>query len=168
MQKKTYQFTGVVEEVNYHMTHTAVFLPHHIIIELPKGRSKVSGTMNGAPFSVSIQSRRDGSKYFSISSPLAAAALVAPGDAVKVVFQLFDPYRVEIPESFENVLKVDEQPQRHYRKITSLKHRNLEHYFEAAKGFDSRIRKSFEVIQRAKAASLESVKNKKRKNDRQN
>lgn len=151
-KKKKFEFVGVVEEVRFNLVNTAVFLPHHVIVDIPRGRPRVSGIINGIPFSLCIQYRKEVGRFFSINSALRQAAGIEAGDPVKVFFTILDMNKVEIPDALETVLSVDDQAKRAWRKLSGNIKRNLSDYISSAKGFDSRIKRSIETVQKAKLA----------------
>lgn len=165
MQRRKFEFVGVVEEVRFHRMHTAVFLPHHIFTELPKGRHKVSGLMNGVPFSITIQNRKDKGWFLSVNARLRCIANIEPGDPVKVSFHILDNTRVEVPEIFETVPGAEDLKLKRFRAVEQ---RNLIQYLEAAKNADTRLRKFVETVQRSKVGEVkpDELSRKKKKNRR--
>jgi hypothetical protein len=152
--KKKYTFTTSLELVDFNLVNSAVFLPHDINIELPKGRLKANGSMNGAPFSLSIQYRKDFGRFFSVSSALRMEANIQPGDNVTVTFRLMEIEKVEIPEELEMVLGEDDKARKEWSKVPAKVRRVLGQYVDSAKKIDSRIRRALEMVQKAKAGLL--------------
>lgn len=152
--RKHFTFSGIVESVQFNLVTTAVFLPHHVIIELPKGRVKASGIINGIPFSSSVLYRRDTGRFFSISSALREAANIEPGDAVNVTFRIIEAEKVEVPEERETVLDEDDKAKKVWR-MTSRQD-VLASYFHSAKQIDMRMRNAFERVEKAKAQRQQS------------
>jgi hypothetical protein len=139
-----------LEEVKIGFIRTAVFLPREITVLLPKGRKRVKGLMNGAPFSTSIQYKRDGTQFFAINAELREAAAIRPGDPVKVLFTLIKEEAIEIAPELETVIALDDGVGRVWNGFTAGLQKNLTHYVDTAKKLDSRIRKSFELIKKSK------------------
>jgi hypothetical protein len=161
---RIYTFDSVLEAVKLNQITTAVFLPHHIIIELPKGRLRVSGTINGTPFSLAIQFKKDGSRYIAIGAGLRRTAKIEVGDELHVAFRVLNLKEVDLPRSFETVLKQDDEVKRISRLI--LKDTKLiASFINTAKNLDSRVRKCIEIVQRSKSAGKSRLpNNKKNKN----
>lgn len=165
-EKKTFTFAGIAESVQLNLTTTAVFVPHHINIELPRGRYKVIGLMNGVPFSTSLQFRKDVGRFFSINSDLMHSARIAIGETVDVSFRLINPEKVEIPEERETVVIPNDKEKRVW-KTSSLKlDKVLAAYVDSAKKIDSRMKRAIETVQKSKAELLQTLgpKKKKKKN----
>jgi hypothetical protein len=165
-ETRIYTFDSVLEAVKFNQITTAVFLPHHTIIELPKGRIRVSGTINGTPFSLAVQFKKDGSRYIAIGAGLRRAAGIEIGDQLHIAFRVLNLKEVDLPRSFENVLKQDDELKRISRII--LKDTKLiTSFVNTAKNLDSRVRKCIEIVQRSKSAGRSSLSNKKKnKNNR--
>ena len=137
---------------------TAIFLPREIIRQLPKGRVRVEGTFNGAPFALAVLHRKDGSRYFSVSAPLRKVAGIKAGDPVVVLFKLVDPDKLEVPEELEAVLSQDDQAREAWDKLTTGYKRSLIYYVTSVKNVDSRINRSLDILNRAKAGLLHGQK----------
>jgi hypothetical protein len=161
--KTTFTFTSILESVNFNSISTAVFLPHHIIVELPKGKIRVSGIINGAPFSLAIQYRKDGSRYFSVGAPLRKAAKIQAGDKVNVSFRILDLQNVELPESFE-YLSREGTSANTILPLSDGTKKFLATYIAEVKNIDSRIRRAVETVKKGKAAVMQAQQNKKNRN----
>jgi uncharacterized protein YdeI (YjbR/CyaY-like superfamily) len=135
-------------------------LPEEIIEQLPKGRVRVKGTFNGAPFSLAVQHLKDGKYYFSVSAPLRKAARIKPGEKGEVTFKIVDPDKIEIPEELEAVLAQDDLAMKAWKKLTTGYQRSLIHYVTSVKNVDSRIKRSLQLMEKAKAGLLHGAKNK--------
>jgi hypothetical protein len=160
-EKKNYIFNGILEEVKRNRITAAVFLPHHIIIGLPKGRSRVTGIINGEPFSQSIQSRKDGSRFFTIGAALRKAARLETGDPVSVSFRILGTKSVDLPDNFESVTSEIRRPK---KNVGSKRNGLLSDYADAIRNLDSRVRKAFEIVQRSKSSPQTAQPNKKNRN----
>jgi hypothetical protein len=162
--KINYTFSGVLQAVDISFIKTVVFIPRDIIVALPKGRKKVTGLMNGAPFSLSVLYRKDGTQFFAVSRSLQEAAAIKPGDPVKVVFSLLDT-RHELSAQFETRLSNDDDAGRVWNGFTAGLQNGLTHYVDTVKKLDSRIRKSFEWVERSKTnPAAKPLKRRKTKN----
>lgn len=142
-----FEFVATLEEVSFNLTTAAIFIPHSISISIPRGNQKVIGLMNGVPFSIGLQFRKDAGRYLSVSSPLRRAAKISPGDSVEVTFRLINVNKVEVPETL-NKLAVKLPKGKSTNDKTSL---TIENYLDAAARIDIRIRNAIKRIRKAKA-----------------
>ena len=154
LQKKKYQFTGVLSPIDGVFLKTAIFLPDEIVRQLPAGRIRVEGTCNGAPFALAIQHVKNGGYYFSVSAGLRKAARIKEGDRADVVFRVVDPTKLSVPEEFEAVLSQDDEARAVWNKLTNGYQRSLLHFVNSAKSSDVRIARSIDLLERAKAGRL--------------
>lgn len=157
-QARTFSFTTKLAEIESRFIKTAIFLPKEIIRTLPEGRIRVQGTFNGAPFALAVQNLKDGSRFFSVGAPLRKAAKIRLGDVVKVTFKIVDPDKLEIPEELEAVLSQDDDAKKAWDKLTTGYRRSLIHYITSVKNVDSRITRSIDLLNRAKAGLLHGQK----------
>ncbi len=160
VQELTFRFETRLSEIDAVFLKTAIFVPAEVVSRLPKGRIRVQGSCNGAPFSLAVQNRADGSRYFSVSASLRKAARVQVGEKVTVTFQLVDTDKLEIPEEFEAVLSQDEEARKAWDKFTRGYQRSLIHYVTSVKNVDSRIKRSVDLLNRAKMGLLHGQKKK--------
>ena len=158
--RMTFRFRTTLSEIEGLFIKTAIFLPEEIIHALPKGRVRVKGTMNSAAFALAVQHLKDGSRYFSVSAPLRKAAGIRMGDPVEVYFQLVDPDKLDMPEELEAVLDQDELAREAWDKLTTGYQRSLIHYITSVKNVDSRIKRSIDLLNRARAGLLHGQKKK--------
>lgn len=135
-----------------------LFLPEEIVEALPKGRLRTKGTMNGAPFSLAPQYKKDGSRFFSVSASLRRAAKIKVGDLVDVTFKLVDASVVDMPEELEAVLEQDEKAMKVWNTFTLGLQRGLIHYITSVKNVDSRIKRVLDIVERAKLGMLHAQK----------
>ena len=156
-----FTFTSILETVHFNVISTAVFLPHHIIVDLPKGRLRVSGLINGAPFSLAIQYRKDGSRYFTVGAALRRAAKIEPGDTVNVSFKVLDLNNVELPEALEFTVRSSIETGKLFQLPGGSK-KILSNYIDQVKNIDSRIRHAVETVQKAKTGLLQRQQNKRK------
>lgn len=156
-----FTFTSILETIHFNVISAAVFLPHHIIVDLPKGRLRVSGLINGAPFSLAIQYRKDGSRYFTVGAALRKAARIEPGDTVFVSFKVLDLNNVELPEALEFTVRSSIETGKLFRASSGSK-KLLSSYITEAKNIDSRIRHAVEIVQKAKTGLLQPQQNKRK------
>jgi hypothetical protein len=140
-----------------------IYLPESIVKILPKGRIRTKGTINGAAFALAPLYKKDGARFFSISAALRKAAKIREGDAVDVRFTLVDSDIIDIPEELDAVLEQDEEGKRVWETFTKGMQRSLIHYITSVKNVDSRIKRSLELVAKAKSRSLSIQKQKAKK-----
>jgi hypothetical protein len=161
-RKSSFEFTTTLADIKAVFMKTAIFLPGKIIVQLPESRVRVKGTMNGAPFAQAVQHLKDGSRYFSVSGSLRKAAGIKTGERVVVKFKLVDPDIVDMPEELDAVLEQDPLAMKAWCELTRGYQRGLIHYVTSVKNVDSRIKRSIELMERAKAGLLHGQKRKKK------
>lgn len=159
-RKTSFRFITTLSTIKAAFVNTAIFLPEEIIEQLPKGRVRVKGTFSGALFSLAVQHLKDGARYFAVSAPLRKAAGIKPGDKVEVTFKLVDPDKIDIPEELKAVLAQDDLAMKAWKKLSTGYQRSLIHYVTSVKNVDSRIKRSLQLMERAKAGLLHGQKNK--------
>lgn len=153
-KKKTFSFHTVLSETDALFMRYVIYLPEEVVNQLPAGRVRVEGTVNGAPMALAVQHLKDGSRYFSVSAALRRAARVAVGGVVKVKFNIVDPGKLEVPEELEAVLSQDDDARKAWDKLTTGYQRSLIHYITSVKNVDSRIKRSLDLLNRAKEGRL--------------
>ena len=153
-RKSKFAFKAVLSEVDATLIKTALFLPEDVVRQLPPGRVRVEGTMNGASFALAVQHMKGRGRFFSVSGPLRKAAKIRAGDKVDVSFVLVDPDRLDLPEELEAVLSQDDEARKAWDKLTTGYRRSLIHYVTSVKNVDSRIKRSFMLLEKAKAGLL--------------
>lgn len=158
VKKQVFSFQTRLSDIDAVLIRTAIFLPVNIVNQLPGGRIRVKGTINGAPFALAVQNLKDGSRYFSVGAPLRKAAKIKVGDVVKVDFRIVDSDTVEIPEELEAVLSQDDEGKQVWEKLTKGYQRSLIHYITSVKNVDSRIKRALDLVARAKAGLLHGQK----------
>jgi hypothetical protein len=162
---KIYTFDSVLEAVKFNQVTTAVFLPHHTIIEIPKGRIRVSGTINGTPFSIAVQFKKVGSRYIAVGAALRRTARIKIGDQVHVAFRVLNLKEVDPLRPLETVLKVDDDVKRISRSI-SKDTKLITSFVNTVIHLDSRVRKSIEIVQRSKSVGQSPLPNNKKNKDK--
>ena len=162
--KNEFSFVAPLETVKLKHLTTAVYLPHHIIVDLPKGRLRVSGTLNGFPFSLAIQYRRDGSRFFTVGAGLRRDARVVAGDQVSVSFKVLSLKNVELPSVLESVIHQENEVRKIGKKFSGTGKYEFTDYIHEVKNMDVRIRRSIEKIQRGKIAAPLPQQNRKNRN----
>ena len=157
---KDFHFKGKLSPIKGTFLNTVIYIPVNIVKALPKGRVRTKGTINGAPFALAPQYRKDGSRFFSVSAALRKAAKIKEGGAVDVKFRLVDADTVDIPEELEAVLEQDDEARKVWDTFTKGMQRSLIHYVTSVKNVDSRIKRSLELMEKAKTRSLSFQKSK--------
>jgi hypothetical protein len=158
--KTSFRFTAPLAPVKVMFMNAVIFLPAAVVRRLPKGRIRVKGTFNGAPFALAVQHMKDGSHFFSVSASLRKAARIKIGDAVKVSFRLVDPDKVDVPEELREVLKQDVDAKQAWENLTPGYQRSLIIFVTSVKNVDKRIERSLKLLERAKAGLLPGAKRK--------
>lgn len=150
----TLRFEANLAEIATMFIKTAIFLPDEVVGKIPKGRVRMNGTFNGAPFALAVQRLKDGSRFFSVSAALRKAACIRVGDKVKIVCKIVDPDKLDIPEELDAVLEQDEIAKKAWDDLTTGYKRSLIHYVTSVKNVDSRIKRSLDLLNKAKAGLL--------------
>ena len=156
----TFHFSATLSEIEGLFIKTAVFLPERIIRQLPKGRVRVKGNIKGVPFALAILHMKGGTRYFSVSAPLRKAAAIGVGDRFDMDFRIVDPDKLDIPEEIEAVLEQDDLAKKAWDDLTTGYQRSLIHYVTSVKNVDSRIKRSLDLLNRAKAGLLHGQRKK--------
>lgn len=161
--KVTFRFSATLSPIQGAFIKTAIFLPAHVVHGLPKGRIRVKGMIKDVTFALAVQHLRDGSRYFSVSAALRKAAAIALGDRFQVSFKVVDPDELDMPEELDAVLQQDDQARKVWEEFTTGYQRSLIHYVTSVKSVDSRIKRSLDLLNRAKSGLLQGQKKKARK-----
>jgi hypothetical protein len=154
----TFKFSTTLSNAKGGFISTVIYLPKKIVDALPKGRIRTKGTMNGAAFALAPQYKKDGSRFFTVSSRLCKAAKIKVGDKVEVVFRLVDKDEIEMPEELEAVLLQDEKAKSAWEALTSGRQRDVIIYVTSVKNTDSRISRALQSIEKVKAGLLSPKK----------
>ena len=152
--KSSFSFSSTLSSIKGGLIITVVFIPDKVVKALPKGRIRTKGTINGVPFSLAPLHRKDGSRFFSVSASLRRAAKIKVGDTVKIAFKLVDPSVVDIPEELQAVLEQDDKAMEVWNSFIAGLQRSLIHYVTSVKSVDSRINRSLQLMEKAKAGLL--------------
>lgn len=156
----TFKFSAKLCDVKGNFISTVIFLPQKIVDMLPQGRVRTKGTMNGAAFTLAPQYKKDGSRFFSVSSGLRKAAKIKIGDDVEVIFKIIDKDEIEMPEELVAVLSQDDVGMRAWQRLTSGRQRNVITYINSVKNIDSRISRALQSIDKLKAGLFSPKKSK--------
>jgi len=156
---KVYKFIGRLEALGAVATNYGIIVPIEIYDSLPPAkRYRVKGFINNTPFSLAINSLKGGIKYFAVGNPLRKACGIRQAEEVEVSFYLVDPNIVELPEELIEVLAQDEEGNNIWQSFTPGLQRSLAYYVQSVKNTDSRIKRSLELIHKAKTKTLFSQK----------
>ena len=158
--KTSFRFNAPLSPVKAMFLNSVIFLPATVVKRLPKGRIRVKGTFNGAPFALAVQHMKDGSRFFSVSASLRKAAGIRTGDKVSVSFKLVDPDKVDVPEELNAVLAQDVDAKKAWANLTPGYQRSLIIFVTSVKNIDKRIERSLKLMERAKAGLLPGAKKK--------
>ncbi|HEX6224329.1 MAG TPA: YdeI/OmpD-associated family protein [Chryseolinea sp.] len=156
--RPTFKFSTTLSNAKGNFISTVIYLPKKIVEMLPKGRIRAKGTMNGKPFALAPQYKKDGSRFFTVSSKLRQAAKIKIGDKVEVVFKLVDKDAIEMPEELDAVLSQDEKAKSAWDTLTSGKQRDVIIYVTAVKNIDSRISRALHSLEKVKTGLLTAKK----------
>ncbi len=152
--RTTFKFSTTLSNAKGNFISTVIYLPKEIVNMLPKGRIRTKGTMNGAVFALAPQYKKDGSRFFTVSSSLRKAAKINAGDKVEVIFRLVDKDEIEMPEELEAVLSQDDKAKSTWNELTSGRQRDVIFYVTSVKNTDSRISRALQSIEKVKAGLL--------------
>lgn len=156
--KSTFSFKGTLSSVKGSMMPSVIFLPEEIVEALPPGKIRTRGTLNGVPFALAPQYKKGGIRFFSVNAALRKAARISTGDQVDVTFRLVDASVIEMPEELEAVLAQDDKAMAVWNTFPLGLQRSLVHYIASVKNIDSRIKRSLQMMEKAKAGLLHSQK----------
>ena len=155
-KKQRFLFETRLGEDDNTLGNTVVELPADVVKKLPKGRVRVEGKLNEVSFNLGVQSKKSGARYLSISQAMRKAAKIKPGDKVKVMFNLVDPDKLELPEEMEAVLAQDEAGAKLWNKLTVGLQRSLVHYINSTKNIDLRIERALYLMNKVKSGAYNS------------
>jgi len=163
VSKKNYSFSGKLQPAEGVLADAAIFLPKEVIKALPEGRVRAKGTFNQTPFALGVQYKKDGRRFFVVSLVLRKSAKIKMGDDVDVNFKLVDSEKVDLPEELEEVLAQDDEGLKAWTKITPGTQRGIIHYITSTKNVELRIKRSLQMVDRAKTGTLHTQVQKKDK-----
>ncbi len=153
---KSFSLEGIIEPIAGSLNYSGVIFPQDLVDQLPKGRLRTEGKMNGIPFNLAIQNLKGGFRYFTISAAMCREAKVKQGHRVTIEFTLVDPEKLEIPEELEVALAQDDDARKIWDGFTTGKKRSLAHYVTGARSIDVRIKRALELMYKMKTNGLYS------------
>ena len=160
--KNKFTFTAPLATLEGSYVESGIFLPAELIVQLPAKRLRANGTVNDIPFSLAIQYRKSGHRFFMINKNLVKTAGLKVGKVAHVNFTLVDVDELVLAEELEAVLEQDERANKVWNTFTRGLQRSLAHYVSSAKSVDSRIKRAIEMMEKAKAGTLTTQQRNKR------
>lgn len=154
-KKQSFSFETRLVEYKDTLVSAVVEIPAEVVKQLPKGRVRVEGKLNQAPFNLAVQSKKNGPKYLSVSLAMRREAKIKPGDKIKLSFTIVDPDKLEIPEEMEAVLAQDDEGAKKWNKLTVGLQRSLVHYINSTKNVDLRIERALYLINKVKSGEYD-------------
>ena len=158
---ETFTFLASLATIEGNYVEHGIYLPEEIITKLPTKRLRAKGTINGIAFALAVQYRKNGDRFFMINKKLVKDARLSASTKATVCFALVDPDLVDIPEELEAVIEQDHQAKKVWATFTNGIKRSLIHYITSAKNIDVRIKRSLELMDKAKRGVLLTQKTKK-------
>jgi hypothetical protein len=158
-----FRFTAKIEQSgSATFVASIAIVPQEIIDQLPnEKRIRVNGIFqNILPFNLAIQPLRSGEKYLSINAASLKKLKLKIGDPIQIEFSIADNDYMPIPEEFEAVLEQDELGKKLFEKFSVGYRRSILHYVSSAKSIDIRIKRSMEIIEKAKRGEFAIQKKK--------
>ena len=149
MKKNEFSFVAPLETIKLKHITTAVFLPHHVTVDLPRGRFRVRGTLNGTPFSKSIQYGKEGSRFFTVSRALREACNIELGDLINISFEVINLEKVDLSLVHESIVVHDSETRKIGRRFSNAGKYDFTTYIDELKKMDVRVRRSIEEVRRA-------------------
>ena len=118
-------------------------LPKEASDTLPRrGRTTVSGTINGSPFQATLEPDGKLSHWLKVDEKLRAAAGVNPGDTVKVAIAPVKPEpEPELPADLQAALAACPEAGEVWDKTTTIARLDWIHWIESAKQTKTRQRR---------------------------
>ena len=160
--KNSFAFSAPLAPLEGSYVESGIFLPAELIEQLPAMRLRANGTVNYIPFSLAIQYRKSGHRFFMINKNLVKSAGLKIGKMAQVTFALVDADELVLAEELQAVLDQDEQANEVWNTFTRGLQRSLAHYVNSAKGVDIRIKRAIEMMDKAKAGTLTTQQRKKK------
>lgn len=160
--KRTFTFSAPLVTIEGNYVEHAIFLPSELVAQLPAKRLRVKGNINGVVFALAIQYRKNGDRFFMINKRLVKEAFLKLGSKAEVKFTLVDLDLVEVPEELAVVLEQDDQANKVWCTFPNGLRRSLIHYVTSAKSIDVRIKRSLELMEKAKLGLLHIQKGKRK------
>lgn len=154
-----YRFTAAVEPLSDSpmFVHHCLVVPPAVAADL-KARKlrRLTGTFNGRPFNLALQSRAgDDERFLLLSRQTMRDLKVRAGDAVAVICQPDEsPDEVQLAEELREVFNQDEAAAARFNALTPGRRRSLAHYVSSAKGIDTRIKRALELAHKLRTNSL--------------
>ncbi|MEM6427604.1 MAG: YdeI/OmpD-associated family protein [Deinococcota bacterium] len=143
-----YTFEGEIVNHDVGYIYTVIFLPEHLIGELPLDkypRLRIEGEVAEQPFEGAWQPVR-GRWYVMLSKDLLKAAEVMLGDIVEMRFRVVDQNTVDIPAELQQVINFRDNISEVWETLTPGKQRGFAHHISSAKTLPTRQKRLHQVI----------------------
>ena len=161
-----FHFYGILENASSNMFVSGIIqVPQHILSQLTKeNRIRVSGRFQQElAFNLAIQNKKSGERYLCLNASSIKSLKLKVGESILVEFSIADPNHLVIPEEFAEVILQDELGRQIFESFTVGYRRSILHYVSSAKSSDTRIKRSIEMIEKAKMGNFEMQKRNKSK-----
>jgi hypothetical protein len=151
----TLSFHSVVERQDYGFRWHYIAVPDAIVRQLPAGKPRLLGTLNGKPFRLSLLNFKDGTRYITLGTELRKKAGAHLGATVDVTVSLDpDPDRIDFPIEFLTCLEQDPEAKKLFAAYTPGAQRSVMIYIRGAKSSDVRIKRSLQFLHKMKTGQL--------------
>lgn len=148
-------FQSVVERQETGFRWHYVEVPPAIVKQLPAGKPRLVGSINGAPFRLSLLNFKEGIRYLTLGTELRKKAGAHLGARVHVEMTPDpDPDRIDFPEEFLACLEQDPEAKKLFFAYTPGAQRSVMIYIRGAKSPDVRIKRSLEFLNKMKTGRL--------------
>jgi Domain of unknown function (DUF1905)/Bacteriocin-protection, YdeI or OmpD-Associated len=156
-QPETFHFTAPLETWKSRSTFYIISFPHPVEeVFGTKGRVRFTGTINGIKVEQTLMPGRSGFHYISLGSTLRRQLKLREGDTVEVELKRDerpDDF-VELPEALVAALELEPLLKKKFDALTPGFKRSLCYWINSAKGIDTRVNRSLEILKRLEAGTL--------------
>jgi hypothetical protein len=116
---------------------------------------RIVGTINQMPFRLALQSDGEGGSYIIVGKELRDKGKLEVGSKVSVTIQPDpNPDTVDLEEELLEVLAQDEEASEKFFALTAGKQRSLNYYIRSVKNIETRLKRSFEIVDKIKRNAL--------------
>ncbi len=151
-----YTFRAVVNTLDSNVWDTHVDVPKDIVKALKaENITRLECTFNGRETSHSaLLSHGDGSHYILINKDRCKKLGVTVGSQLEVRLQEDrSPYGMPMPEEMAELLRQDQEADKHFHSLTPGKQRNLLYIIGKPKGSDTRLKKAIGICEYLKSVN---------------
>jgi Domain of unknown function (DUF1905)/Bacteriocin-protection, YdeI or OmpD-Associated len=156
-QPETYRFTAPLETWKSKSTFYIITFPHPVEdLFGTKGRMRFTGTINGVAVEQALMPGRSGFHYISLGGTLRRKLKLREGDMVEVELKRDerpDDF-VELPEALTAALELEPLLKKKFDALTPGYKRSLSYWINSAKGIDTRVNRSLEILKRLETGTL--------------